>query len=315
VLTEQGGVTSHAAIICRELGVPTLIGVEGLLDRVRDGAVVEVDAFAGTVTLLDCENDPERNGCSIHTVAEPADEIGAKAYNLDKVRSLGFHVPEFEVLPFETARRLVDDAEDAEARRQIERLLARLGLAAGDRLAVRSSAVGEDGTEGSLAGEFRSLLHVRPEELPEAVRTFARSNGFGKCGNRYRGALIVQRMIVAEHAGVCLTLDPRTGRDNAVILELASGDNEAITSGTVLPDRLVVDRLTGDILEADRRGAREAALDATGLVRQFLTLEARFGQPLDVEWAWANRRLYILQARPIVKNGAGERGVSTPRSP
>jgi hypothetical protein len=68
----------------------------------------------------------------------------------------------------------------------------------------------------------------------------------------------------------------------------------------------VVDRLTGDILEADRRcpELRQAAIDLAALVQQFLTLEARFGQPLDIEWVWADGKLYILQARPIVYQAA-----------
>ena len=43
------------------------------------------------------------------------------------------------------------------------------------------------------------------------------------------------------------------------------------------------------------------SIDIAGLVRQFLTLEARFGKPLDIEWALAQGELYILQARPIVE--------------
>jgi phosphohistidine swiveling domain-containing protein len=313
VLTEQGGVTSHAAVICRELGVPTIIGIEGLLDRVRDGDVVEVDAFRGTVALVEGEPGPGSNGAAPSPAASP-DVIGAKAYNLGVVRSLGFHVPAFVVLDFDEVRRLVDGPADPEGLRRVERAVARLGLAPGERLALRSSSVGEDRESGSLAGEFRSLLRVRGDGLAEAFRAFVEGNRRGQRGGRYGGALIVQRMIEAEYAGVCLTRDPRTGRGDAVVLELAAGDNEAITGGRAAPDRLVVDRLTGDILEAERRcpRLREAALDVAALVRQFLTLEARFGGPLDVEWAWADRKLYILQARPIV-NGNGRAHVSRPR--
>ena len=86
VLTEQGGVTSHAAVICRELGVPTIIGIDGLLDRVRDGDVVEVDADHGFVTLpaiqapARCEQEAPLT----------ADVVGAKAYNLGVIRGSGF---------------------------------------------------------------------------------------------------------------------------------------------------------------------------------------------------------------------------------
>src|SRR5262249_37114249 len=118
----------------------------------------------------------------------------------------------------------------------------------------------------------------------------------------YRGAIIIQRMIEPECAGVCLTLDPRTNRVNSVIIELTYGGNQQITNGTGSPQRLVVDRATGDILE-DQAGPPRAPLhqlDIADMVRQFLTLEAHFGHPLDIEWAWLKRRLFILQARPIV---------------
>jgi phosphohistidine swiveling domain-containing protein len=291
VLTEQGGVTSHAAIICRELGLPTIIGIAGLLDRVHDGDHVEVDAFRGTVTLLD---GPETSAV---TVAQAPDVVGAKAYNLGVVRALGFLVPDFVVLAGDTLQRLLDGPDTADGLRQVERAVARLGLAPGETVAVRSSALGEDGDHGSLAGSFRSRLHVRREDVADALRELARVNGGGDSG-----AIIVQRMIAAEYGGVCLTLDRRTGRGNAVILEMVAGDNVGVTAGSVVPDRVVVDRLTGDVLEAERHCARlrEAAIDVAGLVRQFLTLESRFGKPLDVEWAWAEGRLYILQARPIV---------------
>jgi phosphohistidine swiveling domain-containing protein len=300
VLTEQGGVTSHAAVICRELGIPTIIGIEGLLERVRDGDVLEVDAFQGTVTVVTLAPNPSRNGYLGNGRSHPPDAIGAKAYNLGLVRSLGFTVPDFEVLDFETARRLLDHPAEGEGRRQVERLVARLKLAPGETVAVRSSSAGEDGDDGSLAGEFHSLLRVPGKDVLGALREFVQGNGSGKRGHSYRGALMVQRMIEAEYAGVCLTLDRRTGRGDAVILELAAGGNEGITGGTAVPDRLVVDRLTGDVLESERRCPALASLDVVALVRQFLTLEARFGKPLDIEWAWANGKLYILQARPIV---------------
>ncbi|MPY91547.1 MAG: hypothetical protein GEV08_00370 [Acidimicrobiia bacterium] len=52
VVTEQGGVFSHAAVLCRELGLPAVVGVAELLDRIGDGDLVEVDPLAGTVRLL-----------------------------------------------------------------------------------------------------------------------------------------------------------------------------------------------------------------------------------------------------------------------
>jgi pyruvate,water dikinase len=157
--------------------------------------------------------------------------------------------------------------------------------------------VDEDSSHGSCAGKYRSLLHVSRTKLADAVCRFVKANHLDN-GAGYRGSIIVQRMIEADFAGVCLTREPRTGRDNALILELKQGGNQAVTAGTGRPDRLVIDRLTGDILE-ETRSAAPVAFEVIPLVQQFLTLEARFGQPLDIEWAVANDKLYILQARPI----------------
>jgi phosphoenolpyruvate synthase/pyruvate phosphate dikinase len=307
VLTEQGGVTSHAAVICRELGVPTIIGIDGLLERVRDGDALEVDADRGTVTLPAQHAPPHVNGRAFAHAAP--DAVGMKAYNLGVVRALGFRTPEFVVLDFDMVRHPADSSNGVVETRAVEQAVARLGLSAGEKAAVRSSSLAEDRDGGSLAGAFHSYLHVRPERIVDTLRQFAAVNRVSKTGVPYRGGVIVQRMIDADFAGVCLTRDERTGRGDTLILEMTAGGNEAITGGTIVPDRFVVDRLTGDILEADRRcpALRRMAPDVGGLVQEFLTLEAKFGKPLDVEWAVAAGKLYILQARPITNAECGVR--------
>jgi pyruvate,water dikinase len=187
----------------------------------------------------------------------------------------------------------------------VARALAALDLPEGGELAVRSSAVLEDGTGGSLAGLYESVLHVRPGELGRALGEFLAAND-ARAPGPYRGSVIVQQMVAPECSGVCLTRDPRTLRGDAVIIELSSGTNTGVTGGTVRPDRIVVDRRTGDVLEDVRRtpALRGRALDVTRLVREFLTLESAFGAPLDIEWALEGGELSILQARPIVQRSA-----------
>jgi phosphohistidine swiveling domain-containing protein len=311
VLTEQGGVTSHAAIICRELGVPTIIGVEGLLDRVRDGDVVEVDGERGLITLVREKAAPPPGVVFPAGEASTAEVIGAKAYNLGVVRSLGFPVPEYVAVSYEGVKRLTGRASPGPCKRLVRWALEQLRLPAGGKLALRSSAVGEDRDTGSHAGEYQSLLNVAPDQLAAALGEFVRVNGARRRrGTGYRGSLLIQRMVEAEYAGVCLTSDSRTGSANAVILELVAGGNQSVTQGTVRPDRLVVDRLTGDIREHQRAGNKRLppVIDVGHLVHQFLTLEAEFGKPLDIEWALADQKLYILQARPIVPGAGKGRG-------
>jgi pyruvate,water dikinase len=294
VLTEQGGVTSHAAIICRELGVPTVIGIDGLLERVRDGDWLEVDAERGEVVRRDAER-PAAGGAAADTGAR-----GAKAANLGRARSLGFRVPEFVVLDYDEVHRAAREPEEGALRGLAERAREDLGTAPCARLAVRSSAALEDGAGASLAGTYASLLDVAGDDLAAALRDFVARNA-ARGGAAYRGGVIVQRMVEADCAGVCLTRDERTGRRDAVIIEMTPRRNTGVTGGTVRPDRVVVDRLTGDILEeaAAAGAARSRAIDLAAMVRQFLTLESHFGRPLDIEWALVGRELYILQARPI----------------
>ena len=301
VLTEQGGVTSHAAIICRELGVPTIIGIEGLLDQLHDGDLVEVDAERGIVTPLKHESPLPRNVVGSSHDARSPDAVGAKAHNLDRIRALGFAVPEFVLLDYEGIRRSMEGTNGRNGTQLADWTVEQLGLSPHEKVAIRSSAVGEDGDNGSMAGAYRSLLNIEVENFFPAICEFLASNRQGNGSAAYRGSIIVQRMIAPDCSGVCLTLDPRTGNRNAVILEFVAGGNEDVTGGHVRPERVVIDRLTGDILEDERREepTPRSDFDIAELVQQFLTLEARFGKPLDIEWGLADRKLYILQARPI----------------
>ena len=52
VVTTEGALLSHAAVMARELGIPAVIGAEGALEEIPDGAEVEVDPVAGIVKVL-----------------------------------------------------------------------------------------------------------------------------------------------------------------------------------------------------------------------------------------------------------------------
>jgi len=53
ILVERGSALSHSAIVARELGIPTIVGIPGLTERVRGAAEIEMDGAAGTVTLVE----------------------------------------------------------------------------------------------------------------------------------------------------------------------------------------------------------------------------------------------------------------------
>jgi menaquinone-dependent protoporphyrinogen IX oxidase/phosphohistidine swiveling domain-containing protein len=115
------------------------------------------------------------------------------------------------------------------------------------------------------------------------------------------GAVVVQRMVPADVAGVLFTADPVTGRRDRVVLEGVRGLGDALVSGRVTPQRWVVDAGTRLVLEGPD-GANQQLLD-DARVRELAGLGLRAaalaGTPQDLEWAIAGERCWLLQSRPI----------------
>jgi pyruvate,water dikinase len=180
--------------------------------------------------------------------------------------------------------------------------------ALGGRVAVRSSATAEDLPEASFAGQQDTILDVEGEAgLLDAVRrcwsslwneravSYRESHAVDE--RALRLAVVVQRMVPATVAGVLFTADPITGRRRRAAIDAVRGLGEQLVSSAVNPDHYVVDTRTGEILE--RRGdvlndARLLELVAIGD-----RVEAHFGKPQDIEWAFDDQRLWIVQSRDI----------------
>jgi pyruvate, water dikinase len=201
------------------------------------------------------------------------------------------------------------------------------------RVAVRSSAVGEDSAGASFAGQHATVLDVEPEidAIVDAVRQVWES-GRTESALAYRRRLgisgapqvgiVVQRMVESLSAGVLFSRDPMSGEDIRVI-EAAWGLGEAVVAGLVTPDRFRVTR-TGSVIErtpgykdllirrASGGGTEQIALDdirAQALClddAQLLALnqlagrcETVYGGEQDLEWAFDGANLFLLQRRPI----------------
>jgi pyruvate,water dikinase len=265
------------------------------------------------------------------------DAVGGKGLGLRRMAAAGLPVPPGFCVTSAAHRRLNGRPphDDPELERQIADAYRRLG---GGPVAVRSSATAEDGDEASFAGQQETFLGVRGERaVCDAVgRCWASLDGARAVAYRQRQgvkqgglamAVVVQQLIPAEVAGVLFTRDPFDPDGRGMLVEASWGLGEAVVSGRVNPDRYHLDRDTGAVrdrhvglktlgvtAEGERPVAPErqsqACLD-DGQLSQLAELgrrvEALFGGPRDVEWAWAGGQCWLLQARPITAAGAAER--------
>ena len=188
---------------------------------------------------------------------------------------------------------------------------------AGKRLAVRSSAPGEDSAQRSFAGLHESVVGVvGAEAVLDAVRVVWASlwsdaallyrQELALDPARSRMAVVVQEMIDEDRSGVAFGRDPREpGRDHAVV-EAVPGPCGDLVDGLVDPDRWILDRSSGKVVEW-RPGEREGELggpilengDLSNLHQMLLRVESLFHWPPDTEWTGRRERFTLLQARPI----------------
>lgn len=247
---------------------------------------------------------------------------GSKAGALGTLLRAGLAVPDGFVLPF-----AVRGVPGSDLRRLVARGLEVIGDAP---VAVRSSASGEDGVRASAAGQHASVLGVSGlDGVVEAVRTcWASLDAAGAVayrstsGREQRGsptmAVIVQRHVDAEVSGVLFTPDRSAGPTR---IEASWGLGTSVVGGTVTPDACLVapdgavTRTVGDKrTRLDREGTRVVTHDVAPIergrsvlgdtmARRLSALGERavsvLGRPLDIEWAVAEDRLWLLQARPV----------------
>jgi pyruvate,water dikinase len=202
------------------------------------------------------------------------------------------------------ASRLVLSAEPPRA--DIARAYGELGSG---RVAVRSSACAEDSEAASFAGQQETFLGVEGADDVGAKVVECWASFFSERALFYRShkgalddlamAVVVQRMVEADKAGVLFTVDPVQRRRDRMIVEAVAGLGERLVAGEVTPDHYVVDRAGAVKRE---RLASDGVLgpeELRSLAVLGVALEAHFGSPQDVEWAIAGGSVYLLQSRPV----------------
>jgi len=227
---------------------------------------------------------------------------GNKAIRLGQMMAVGLPVPEGFVICDRILRRPGGEwVLSSDERNRIESLWRRLHC---HKVAVRSSGVNEDGEQQSYAGVFESKLEVGWEDLfpsLEEVRDSFRSLRAGAYAGQAEepAGIVVQKMVPAEYAGVLFTEHPAT--TGCMMVEMVSGLGESLVSGTATPKGFRFGRLSGRPMDAEA-----PPVDVTPLLTLGRQVEALFGRPQDIEWAYAEGRFYLLQARDITASSADQ---------
>lgn len=198
-------------------------------------------------------------------------------------------------------------------------------------VAVRSSATAEDGADASWAGELESYLNTPREILLGNVkkcwaslftpRAIVYRNEKGMRNTHVSVAVVVQKMVQSDVAGISFTVHPVTKDHDQMIIEACWGLGEMIVGGMVTPDSYIVQKSSGEIIdiyqadqemmlvrgqegnervvvsEPSKQKLTEEQIKTVGSICQ--RIEQHYGFPCDIEWAMEKGEFYIVQSRPI----------------
>lgn len=201
-------------------------------------------------------------------------------------------------------------------------------------VAVRSSWTKEDGIDDSFAGQFDTYLFVTKEKLieqiiechnsvnSERIKSYCESKNINR--DEIKVAVVIQKMINSDVAGVCFTVNPVSWNTDEIMIEAGYGVGEVVVSGMITPDNYIVHKVSGKItkniseqskklvLDISKWWTREESVESTIASVQKLSdkhiselaelakkTEKHYGMPMDTEWAVEDEKLYMLQARPV----------------
>ncbi len=246
---------------------------------------------------------------------------GGKASSLAGIiQNTHIRVPEGYVL-------LSDAFEGFELKKEAEKELDDLVKILDDKTtyAVRSSALNEDGENASFAGQYETKTNVIKADIIEAVKEVACSvnnanvkaytdSHFSKINseipsdnsdnegsisnvsgeNEHGIGIVIQRFINAEFAGVVFTADAITGRDDKMVGNYVHGEGEKLVSGSENAEEFTI-----STLKFSYEGPKEFEKYSKNLWKYCKEIRKLHGMHMDIEWAVADGKVYILQARPI----------------
>lgn len=233
---------------------------------------------------------------------------------------------------------IMDIPMPGDIRRVIDENYKKLCKSTGNKkefVAVRSSATAEDLPGASFAGQQETFLNITGIDLAHSVQEcwsslftpraifYREKQGFEH--DKVSMAVVVQKMINSEKAGVVFTANPMNGDRNQLIIEAGWGLGEGVVSGTVTPDHYVVDKEnlkllekeigkkdmmftkdknTGKTVKVKIRGKKSIAQvlndsEIERITKFSMEVEDHYNSPQDIEWAIENDQVFLVQSRPV----------------
>ena len=265
--------------------------------------------------------------------------VGNKAKFLMEMKENGFNVPHFfilssdiynEIIEFNDKRKAISDNllilnkdNVDEISKAIISLFSEFAIPEkiaqdiekridkNKKYAVRSSGIKEDLEGLSFAGQYSSFLNVVGikgilDAVIDCYKSMYERTSLSYLVdnevelNNLQMAVIIQEMVNSEISGIAFTLNPLTGNDKEIVVEIAEGQGENIVSGKVNPESYIYNWFEEKYdYSINNKLLKKEELDK--LMDTFLRIQIFFGYPCDIEFALEESKLFILQARPITK--------------
>lgn len=270
---------------------------------------------------------------------DPTEKIGSKGSSIMHLKKKGFSVPNGFILDYDFFVQTLDENKASEeisnllnhlssdkireTSDSIIKLIERCVFSAENvkiikqnieddkSYAIRSSGNMEDMDDFSFAGQYETFLNISGTKniiiailgcykslFSNNVLSYFSENKID-CRN-LKMAVIVQEMIAVDKSGVAFTVNPLTGNDREIVIEIGEGLGENIVGGKVSPERYCYEWMS----ETRTDNNENILIDKNELkniAKVCTSIQVEFGFPCDIEFAYENEKLFILQARPITK--------------
>lgn len=329
IITEEGGILSHASVISRELKKPCIIAFKGITKLVKDGDLIELDAEKGTVKLLEKSQNKTKKILGIYHLTEKVErtEVGNKAYNLAELAKFNSNVPDAYFLGISFFKNILEEqgklAEYVKYasnlnkyKEQIYKLIDETYIDPEifkDKLdfdkntyAVRSSSPNEDSDDKSFAGQYITELFCNSIEFTINSIKKCWKSLLGVHLDKYKtenndaifGGIVVQKMVNADFSGVMFTKNPVSNNKDCIVIECVKGVADKLVDNRVVPDRFFVNQEKIEIIDEINRNniPHDIILKLAELGQN---IEKHYGCEVDIEWAYESGILYLIQCRPI----------------